>query len=350
MRRNVKVPLCLALAVAMAAVLFGLTGSAVRAQAPALAPAGVGAGCNPSTTTPNVPVSCFAYVVGTAGGPQPTGTIYFFGPGQKGTTNPGACHFSSAACTFTYTPTGPGSATRKDTITVVYVPDSFYDQTEYKFPVSVRPEPSPGMGLACSAARTTPGVPVTCTGYVNGNGVTPLNGTMTFSVPSYRGTVTPTTCAVAALAKNCHVSYVPTGQGSASRVDTITAKYTGDPRFADATVKATVEVDPKPYPLLGFSCAAYSTTPGTPLRCALSVQGVSPLGQPTGHISLSVPSYKGTITPATCPANTQTTCNLTYTPVGTGSDFRTDKITMTYPGDARYASLKGVISVSVTKP
>ena len=348
MRRNVKGPLGLALAAVVAVVLTGVPGSVVPAQGSAPAPVSVGAGCDPPTTTPNVPASCYAYVAGVPGSPQPTGSVHFWG--TKGTTSPTACQASSVGCTFTYTPTGAGSATRRDTITVVYVPVSpDEDQVVVKFTVAVRPEPSPVVAMSCQSP-TTPGVPVGCTAQVAGNGKMPLAGELRFSVPAYKGTVTPTTCAVAALAKSCHVSYVPTGRGSAARTDAITVKYAGDPRYADATAKATVEVDPKPYPLIGFGCSSYSTTPGTPLRCALSVQGISPLGQPTGHVSLSAPSYRGTITPASCPANTQNICNLTYTAVGTGSNFRVDKITVSYPGDARYAALKTAISVDVTKP
>jgi hypothetical protein len=95
--------------------------------------------------------------------------------------------------------------------------------------------------VSCFDTSTTPGVPVTCTSYVNGFA---YGGTLTFTVPTYKGTTSPTSCHYSNNA--CYFTYTPKGRGTNTRKDTITATYSDDPYVETGKATTTIEVKPTP--------------------------------------------------------------------------------------------------------
>jgi hypothetical protein len=172
------------------------------------------------------------------------GTLTFTVPTYKGTTSPTSCHYSNNACYFTYTPKGRGTNTRKDTITATYSDDPYVETGKATTTIEVKPTPPlpvADVAVSCFATSTTPGVPVTCTSYVNGFA---YGGTLTFTVPTYKGTTSPTSCHYSNNA--CYFTYTPKGRGTNTRKDTITATYSDDPYVETGKATTTIEVKPTP--------------------------------------------------------------------------------------------------------
>jgi hypothetical protein len=329
-----------ALLLALMVSVFAVTSAASAATRPV---AGMDAFCLRPSTSPGVAISCTVHV---AGNPIPTGTISFSVPSWKGVVSPTVCFVSNGDCAFSYTPKGTGSNTRKDSITASYSGDAVYDAAKITVVVFVRPMPEPNFGMGCISAETTPGVPVQCEVFLSdsGEGAGEPTGNVTFTVPSYKGFVSPGGCFFNT-GGTCTLTYTPVGNGSGSRKDVITATYSGNGRYAAAKTTTTVFVGPKPAPALSFFCGS-STTPNVSVGCAMHMTGS--LGSPTGTVTFTVPSYKGVVSPSGCSAATG--CNPVYTPKGTGTATRKDTITATYPGDTRYAAVKATWTIAVHAP
>jgi hypothetical protein len=205
----------------------------------------------------------------------------------------------------------------------------------------------PNFGAGCNPTMTTPGVAVTCYGYVDAQlqeDPTPT-GRLTFTVPSFKGSVSPTSCDAAA--GFCNFTYTPKGTGNPTRKDTITIAYSGDSFWASRKTTVVVAVPAKLPPGFGASCNQPSTTPGVPVQCSAFIYATgSNTPAPTGTITFTVPSFKGSVSPTSCDAPAGF-CSFSYTPKGSGSAFRKDTITASYPGDSFWGSTKATIVVQV---
>lgn len=212
---------------------------------------------------------------------------------------------------------------------------------------SAATKPVPGLGASCERPTTTPGTAVTCTVLISAvpGGPEPT-GTFSLSVPSYKGTVSPDVCVISE--GQCTLSYTPKGSGSSTRKDTITATYSGDSFYATAKVLVVVGVRLTPMANFSFFCFPAETTPGVSVPCliVLSDSGEG-AGEPSGTVTVSVPSYKGSVSPTSCSFSAGGSCNLSYTPVGTGSSTRKDVITATYSGNTLYGTGKATTTVFV---
>lgn len=207
----------------------------------------------------------------------------------------------------------------------------------------------PDFGGGCNPSTTTPGVAVGCYAFVDPqlqDDPWPT-GRLTFSVPSFKGTLSRTSCDAAA--GFCDVSYTPKGNGSASRKDTITIAYSGDTFWTSRKTTVVVAVPAKLPVYLVTSCDRAATTPGVPAACELDIYPSTSGPTPTGSVTLVVPTYKGTVSPASCNAAAGS-CSFSYTPKGIATTTRKDTITATYGGDAFWGSKKATVVVEVHAP
>lgn len=208
----------------------------------------------------------------------------------------------------------------------------------------------PSFGIECPDA-TTPGRAAPCWVHVEPqffqNAPQPT-GTITVSVSSLKGTVTPTTCDAAQ--RECSVSYTPKGTGYSSRKDTITVAYSGDAvwysqrRSAVIAVPAELPVDMHVY------CDPWSAVPGYSTHCSVHVYpGTADVLHPTGTVSFTVAASRGTVTPSCVLDVVSMSCGVSYTPTGVGSGWRKDTITASYSGDAEYGPATTTVAVAVPK-
>lgn len=329
---------------ATALLAVSLAGILLPASASATTSPYMSVGCFQPSTTPGVALECYASVTGpTSNDPVPTGTFDFTAPSFKGVVSPASCDASST-CMFAYTPKGSGSATRKDTVTATYSGDAVYTSRQATVTVKVTVRPAPGLVAFCAQPYTTPGLALQCSAatYSPGGGAAPT-GTLRIKVPTFKGAVTPVACD----ASGCDFTYVPKGSGTTSRRDTITVMYSGDGVYSSAQASIPVAVPAKPPVSLAVGCG-YFTTPGVPVQCDAAIyrQGPGPL--PTGTITVTAPTYKGSLSPTTC--DVWSPCSFSYTPVGSGSASRKDTVTFTYSGDAFYGAAKQTWTINVLAP
>ncbi|MGN6606575.1 MAG: hypothetical protein ACTHMS_06140 [Jatrophihabitans sp.] len=183
----------------------------------------------------------------------PTGTVTFSGAG--GGFSPASCTLTAAnnvaQCTVSYTPSGPGSANRTDSISAAYSGDHVFAPTTASTTVSVVPRENPVIAVTCSPNRVITGRTTTCTftgqpGSLWPNTTGPSTyyptGTVTFSSPS--GVFTPASCSPTRVnnVTQCAVSYTPTGPAPLGRSDRIDVAYSGDQIFAPASAYTTITV------------------------------------------------------------------------------------------------------------
>lgn len=343
MRPQHRSPVVTALCVlALAVVVLAVPANAATKRIP-----NFGGGCNPTATKTGDPVTCYAYVdAQLQDDPAPTGRLTFSVPSFKGTLSRTSCDAADGFCNVSYTPKGAGSATRKDTITISYSGDSFWAADTTSVVVAVPVKLPANFNVYCQEWSTLPGRAVQCTASVyptSGQPVWPT-GIVSFAVPSYKGAVTPTSCEI--VDSSCHFSYTPIGSGSATRKDTITATYSGDADWASSLTNVVIAVPVRLPVYLSTYCDQGATAPGVPATCTIDIQPTGSGPVLTGTVSLTVPTYKGTLTPAGCAASTGS-CSYTYVPKGSGSAWRKDTITATYPGDSFWAPGKTTVVLEV---
>jgi hypothetical protein len=192
-------------------------------------------------------------------GATPTGTVTFSSSRNSGFATP-VCTLvptppefgndAAATCGVTYTPAGAGFATRVDYITGKYAGDAnFYPRaknTALKVP-AVPPPPKPEIELTCQDPIVS-GSSGNCHVVVKGHTFGPSgpgpdqnglpDGTVTFKSSRPKGFSTgPSSCTLTLAQPNtvpvpsmtsCDITYKPVDPGYPSRVDTITATYTGE--------------------------------------------------------------------------------------------------------------------------
>jgi hypothetical protein len=208
----------------------------------------------------------------------------------------------------------------------------------------------PYFGIECPDA-TTPGRAAPCYVFVE----PPLfqdapqpTGTITVSVSSLKGTVTPTTCDAAR--GSCGISYTPKGTGTSWRKDTITVSYSGDSVWYSQRKSAVIAVLPEMPVDMHVYCDPSSVVPGYSTHCLVDVYpGTADVLHPTGTVSFTVPTSKGTVTPSCVLDPVYMSCGFSYTPTGVGSGLRKDTITASYSGDAEYGPATTTFAVAVPK-
>ncbi|KAA1420933.1 hypothetical protein F0U44_00885 [Nocardioides humilatus] len=154
----------------------------------------------------------------------------------------------------------------------------------------------------------------------------------------------------------CGVVYTPQGEGSATRRDKITGKYTGDsthrPTSYTSFNYAYINVPPRRETHLYLLTCGYSVPAGGETLCTmiLSVDGDDP-GHPTGTVKFKFPRQFGLPGPTcdvvTVPDPSIVGCTVHYTPFGNGSNSRQDTITAYYSGDPDHRPLKASVKVKV---
>lgn len=208
------------------------------------------------------------------------------------------------------------------------------------------PVPPGVLNVDCPDPETTPAVAVECSLFVSAGTPAPT-GTVSLAANAFQGTLSRRTCPVSSSADPCEFTYMPKGNGTATRSDKITVTYSGSSTYPKQVKTLNIAVKPKPVPILNVACGE-QTTPTVPVQCSVSVEANGGAGQPTGSVALSANPFKGTLSPRSCPASSA--CSFTYTPKGTGSPTRVDTIRATYPGDARYQRVSALENVNVVKP
>jgi hypothetical protein len=304
----------------------------------------------PEATTPGRTVLCYVHVQSFVQGgnlPWPTGTVSFSVPSFKGVISPTTCVLDQGACTIAYTPKGTGTSWRRDTISATYSGDSVWYSQRTSTVIAVPAELPVSFHVYCDPGSVVPGYTTHCSvSVLPGTAHLPSpTGTVSFTVPAAKGTVTPT-CVLVDM--HCAIAYTPTGVGSGWRKDTITATYSGDAEWGQSTTTAVVAVPTRQPPYLATWCDQVSTTPGVAASCLVAFGPTVDGPAPTGVVTLTVPSTAGTVTPSTCPVSAPTgSCQYTYTPKGVGSGTRKDTVTATYPGDSFWAPATSKVVIEV---
>ncbi len=127
--------------------------------------------------------------------------------------------------------------------------------------------------------------------------------------------------------------------------DALTATYSGDSNYASSTATATVVVNVM-LPTVTVSAPA-SGNVANPLSVPVTVTG--PTGAtavPTGTVTISGPGQSGTYS---SPAQTLTSGSATIVIPATSLAAGSDRLTVTYSGDANYASNTGTATVTMTQ-
>jgi hypothetical protein len=337
----------------LGAMTFVLAANALNAAAATKTKPELTVTC-PTTTQSGTSVSCTAHL--TDGSTAATGTLSFAAAASKGTLSSHSCTISGHdnTCSTTYLPTGTGSQSRKDTITVTYAGDTHYTSARATTTIGVTAKPNTNFSSYCPGNGfnppefTTPAIAISCT--VTVHGINQLSGAVTVSAAASKGAVTSgTSCPVGGYQTFCQFAYVPQGEGSSYRKDTITVHYPGDLHNNEATLLIKISVGPRLTPLVYVQCPnGFSTTVGTPLSCSVNAYSYGSGPPLTGTVTVSVASSKGAVTPTTCAVNVS--CPISYTPQGRGSAYRKDTITATYSGDIRYLDEKATAKIAVTAP
>ncbi len=230
--------------------------------------------CAPATQVPGSATTCTASIGGTDLTKMVTFTT--FGTGAFSPSNtcaPAVPIGGGLACSVTYTPSGTGTPSRMDEIFADY--DGYPDDpvnttsngsTEVAVPATISLTTTTTT-VACAPNPVVTGNATTCTANVNGVGGIP-SGAVSFGTGG-TGNFAGAPCTLNGTAPpndTCSVTYTPTGAGSATRSDTITATYAGDSTFATSN---------------GVTGVAVSAAPG------------SPPGGPGGGGGVPTPTFDG---------------------------------------------------------
>jgi hypothetical protein len=183
---------------------------------------------------------------------------------------------------------------------------------------------------AASSVSTASSLSVKVT--VTGSGATPT-GTVTLSGGGYSSTP-------ATLVSGIVTIIIPANSLSVG-ADTLSVSYSGDASFGPATGTAPVTVTPAPLiPTVKVTPAATTLDSGSTLSVPVAVTGTG--ATPTGTVTLSGGGY--TSTPGTLVAG-----DFTFTIPANSLSVGTDTLTVSYSGDASYASGTETAPVTVTE-
>jgi hypothetical protein len=281
-------------------------------------PSPVSAGQTATLTATVTPTAKYASV--------PTGTVEF----QDGSTtlNTAALN-SSGVATYPTSTLAPG----QHSLTAVYSGDNTYPTVNGTTTLTVN-------GLTATVAVTPASSSVSAATSlsvkvaVTGTGATPT-GTVTLMGGSY-------TSPAESLSSGSYTFTIPANSLSAG-TDVISVTYSGDSNYSSAMGTASVTVTATVVPLtptVKVTPAAASVDTGASLNVKAAVTGAG--ATPTGTVTLSGGGYTSTA---------ETLAGGSYTfaiPAGSLS-AGTDTLTVTYSGDANYASGTGTASVTVTQ-
>lgn len=269
-------------------------------------------GVTPTPTT----VNSAETVSVTLSQPVSDGTVTFSSSGTAtGSFSATTCTPSAGACSVTWTPSSPGTAT----ISASWSGDNLYNPATNTAPVTVNGL-STTLALTASPSPVTAGQPVTLTATL---GTAANGGTVTFSGTGPANAVFPTqTCTPSA--GTCKVTW----QASAPGTWNITASWSGAGAYGPATGTTSELVNP---------ASATMTLTANPSSAQLGGQAVILTA------TLSVPANDGIITftgtgPSGATFSQQSctpssgSCQVSWTPSAAGNW----SITATWSGDAQY--------------
>jgi hypothetical protein len=277
----------------------------------------------PSVTTA---ASLSVTVAVSGSGATPTGTVTLSGGG-----------FNSAATTLS-----GGSATivipanslnaGADTLTASYSGDTTYSPATGTASETVSNPLTATVKVTPAATTVVSSSSLSVSVAVSGSGATPT-GTVTLSGGGF-------TSAAATLAGGGATITIPANSLSVG-TDTLTASYSGDTTYSPATGTASETVTNPLTPIVKVTPAASSVTTAASLSVTVAVTGSG--ATPTGTVTLSGGGY-------TSAATTLSSGGATITIPANSLSVGTDTLTVSYSGDANYASANGTASVTVTTP
>jgi hypothetical protein len=285
---------------------------------------------SPSTIAQSAPMTVVVSVKGSSTVGNPTGTLTLSGGGY---TSPAQTLTASGTDSGTYTFSVPGSSFTQgtDTLTVSYSGDVDYATQTGTATVTVN-SLSATVTVTPSATTITTTTPLSVAVTVASTGPPPT-GTVTLSGGGYNSPAQT-------LSSGSYTFIVAAG-AFAKGADTLTVTYSGDSNYGSATQTTTVTVN-------GIA-ASVSVTPSAttivtsqPLTVTGSVTGAG--ATPTGTITLAGEGF--TSAAQMLPSSGTYSINIPANSLSAG----TDTLTVTYSGDAVYASATGSASVKVNTP
>jgi hypothetical protein len=289
-------------------------------------PATVSVSANQTSITTAQSLSLAVTVAGSGSLPTPTGTVTLSGGGYTSTTEP----LTSGAYTFTI-PAG-SLTTGTDTFTVTYSGDANYASTTGTTSVTVTAAP-PTVTLTLSSATISANQSLQATATVSGTGATPT-GTVVLSGGSY------TSPAQTLSSRGTYVFTVPGGTLSPGTY-TLSVTYSGDNNYTAGTATVSVKVTTAvlPTPTVTVTPASTTILSTQSLNLTTTVAGTG--GTPTGTVTLSGGGYDS-------PAQTLSNGSATFAIPANSLALGTDTFTVTYSGDANFASSTGTATVMVS--
>jgi hypothetical protein len=202
-------------------------------------------GCAAGPVSIGSSVSCTVQVSnGTSSPPTGVATLRSSAPGSFTACDLAAGADDTAECTFTYTPLALGAgSSSSDTITASYGGDNANAASSGTTTLTLTPAVT-STTFSCLSASTHIGYPVRCNvqvSYPQGVHDPPSGGIPMHSSGSGSFTACRLGPAQSASA-DCSTMYTPSGVGSPSRVDTITALFRGNASNATSSDTTTVRV------------------------------------------------------------------------------------------------------------
>ncbi len=288
------------------------------------------------------------------GFPQGYGVFTSSGAGtfSSSTPSPNVCALAgpgtgTQTCSVTYTPSAVGIGTH--TINATYSPFALWLPSSGSFNLTVTP--LPGHTTSTTVSCDTPVVvnqQSKCTITVTDTSPTeviPPTGTITIAASGV--TIAPNgPCNLTGTGDTatCSVDITPATAGTL----TISASYQGDSDHSGSAGSTTVTVTVRTTGT-AFHCDPVSVVVGTATTCRVAVTDESsgPVLTPTGTVALTS-SGDGAFNESLCAltgAGPSSFCSVTYTPSGT--EPRTDTITVSYSGDSSHATSTNTVQVSV---
>jgi hypothetical protein len=256
----------------------------------------------------------------------PTGTVTLTGGGFNST----AATLSGGSATIVIP--ANSLSVGSDTLTASYSGDTTYSPATGTASETVNALLTPSVKVTPAATTIVVSSSLSVTVALTGSGATPT-GTITLSGGGYTSTAT-------SLSGGSATIVIPANSLSVGS-DILTASYSGDTNYASARGTASVTVAALPLtPTVTVTPSATTLDSGSTLSVPVAVTGAGVT--PTGTVTLSGGGYTST---------TGTLANGSYTFAVPANSLSagSDTLTVSYSGDANYATGTGTASVSVTE-
>jgi hypothetical protein len=262
---------------------------------------------------------------------------------------PGPWHTTS--CAFTYTPTGAGSAWRRDTVSAQYTGSNDHAAASAgaRVPVAAatRPQQATSTSVTCAPDPVHLDTPLRCTVSV----VAPSSAVGSTVTVGPEGENETYTCRLAGRGNPvaCSVSFRYPEHVTGHTERTIIAAFPGTDRLAASTGSSSLVVLPARTPSeTKLACEEDEVPTGGTTQCTVGVRDTTgALTSVVGEASITGPN--GLDTSCELTGAVGGSCSFAYSPSGRGSTSRVDTLTAAFTGSSQHAPSSGTTGVAVSR-